>query len=207
VTTSPPVAQLVALSDLVATSLVNLAGDEVTIGRAETCAVVVRRPLASRIHARVALIGGRYVLDDAGSVNGTFLNGQRVVSTQMLRPGDKIGIADPVPLLHFIDSDGTRARPDLLRLDLDMQAFFFHDRTLQLSQSEFKLLLHFRANIGRVCTRENCVYAVWHARSGVDAYRGALDQLVYQLRSKLVLVDPRADVIKTIRGEGYLLEL
>lgn len=205
--TAVPTAQILPLSALVLSPVVDLSGEEITIGRADHCTVVVRHPLASRLHARIGIQGGRYVLEDAGSVNGTFLNGQRIHSTQMLRPGDTIGIADPAPLLRFTDPDGTRARPDILRFDLEQQLFFFHDRIVQLSQSEFKLLLHLRANTGRVCTRESCVYAVWHARTGTDAYRGALDQLVYQIRAKLLTIDSRTDLIKTVRGEGYLLEL
>lgn len=201
-----PSAQLVALCDDV-DAAVMLTGQTVTIGRAEHCTIVVPRLLASRLHARIEPQDDRYVLKDAGSINGTYINGQRVGTPQMLRHGDKIGIAGPDPLLSFTDPDSTRGRPDALRFDLDQQLFFLHDRTLQLSQSEFKLLLHLRAHHGRVCSRESCVYAVWHTRNGVESYRAALDQFVYQIRTKLLQIDARADLIKTIRGEGYLLEL
>ena len=209
--TAPDAPQLVA-PHLVAlnAAVVGLAfpiGDaEITIGRGTDCTIMVTHPLVSRTHARVAHVGGRYLLVDAASVNGTFLNAQRVVSPQVLRSGDEIGVADATPLLRFVDPDGTRARPNILRFDLEMQVFFFHDRTLSLGQAEFRLLLHLRANIGRVCTRESCVYAVWHTKTGVDAYRNALDQMIYQIRSKLQAIDPRCSMIQTVRGEGYLLE-
>jgi hypothetical protein len=201
-----PAPQLVALSTAVAGLAFDIGTDEVTIGRGESCTIIVAHPLVSRTHARVALVGGRYLLVDASSVNGTFLNGQRVVSPQVLRSGDEIGVADATPLLRFVDPEGTRSRPDQLRFDLEMQTFFFRDRTLQLGKNEFKLLLHLRANVGRVCTRESCVYAVWHTKTGVEAYRNALDQMVYQIRSKLEAIDPRCNLIQTVRGEGYLLE-
>lgn len=62
-----------------------------TIGRSDSCDVVVDDPLASRRHAAVE-IGEHPVLRDTGSFNGTFLNGQRVDTEAPLRTGDLIGI-------------------------------------------------------------------------------------------------------------------
>lgn len=204
--TLPASARLVALSDAVSIAPGDLALGARSIGRAESCDVVVARPLVSRLHARVVPDLSCFLLIDAGSANGTFLNGRRIDGPQQLRAGDQIGVADPAPLLRFDDPDGTRARADALRFDLDQQRFFLQDRPLSLTQQELKLLLFLRSQAGRVCSREDCIHAVWHTRTAVDAYRGALDQMVYQLRSKLTLVDPRADLVKTVRGEGYLLE-
>jgi hypothetical protein len=202
----PAAPQLIALSPAVAGQAFDIGDAEITIGRSESCTIMVSHPLISRTHARVAGVGGRYLLVDAGSVNGTFLNGMRILSPQTLRGGDEIGVADTTPILRFVDPDGTRARPGQLRFDLEQQRFFFHDRMLSLGQNEFRLLLHLRANVGRVCTRESCVYAVWHSRTGVESYRNALDQMVYQIRSKLQAIDPRCNLIQTVRGEGYMLE-
>ena len=44
---------------------------------------------ASRAHARVLREGASFVIEDAGSTNGTFVNGQRV-TRQSLAPGDTI---------------------------------------------------------------------------------------------------------------------
>lgn len=64
---------------------------EFTIGRSHSCDIVVDDPLASRHHATVE-IGEHTVLRDAGSFNGTFLNGERVPGDAPLRPGDLIGV-------------------------------------------------------------------------------------------------------------------
>jgi serine phosphatase RsbU (regulator of sigma subunit) len=48
----------------------------------------------SRFHAQVEVDGGRYFLEDRGSRNGTFLNGQRITGRTPLRSGDRITIAD-----------------------------------------------------------------------------------------------------------------
>ncbi len=199
--------QLIALSPHVIGGPFAVGAAEITIGRSEGCTIIVARELVSRTHARVARIGDRYLLVDAGSVNGTFLNGQRIMSAQSLRSGDRIGLSDAEPLLQFVDPDGTRARADALRFDLEMQRFFYQGHTLQLGSNEFRLLLHLNANAGRICTRESCVYAVWHTQKGVEGYRNALDQHIYQIRAKLQAVDPRANPILTVRGEGYMLEV
>ncbi|NKX56347.1 ATP-binding cassette domain-containing protein [Arthrobacter sp. E918] len=63
-----------------------------TIGRSRSCDVVVNDPLASRHHATAEIGEQHAVLRDAGSFNGTFLNGDRVHGDAPLRPGDLIGI-------------------------------------------------------------------------------------------------------------------
>ncbi|MGQ0618004.1 MAG: FHA domain-containing protein [Acidimicrobiia bacterium] len=50
----------------------------VTIGRDHSSDIVVDDPLVSRVHARLAVAGGRWVLSDANSRNGVFFDGARV---------------------------------------------------------------------------------------------------------------------------------
>ncbi|MBL7257924.1 Hsp70 family protein [Paractinoplanes lichenicola] len=47
---------------------------------------------ASRRHAEITPSGGRFLVDDLGSTNGTTLNGRRVTGREPLRPGDVIGV-------------------------------------------------------------------------------------------------------------------
>jgi len=49
-----------------------------TIGRSPIWQIVVQRWLVSRLHARIERAGPRYLLHDAGSANGTFVNGHRI---------------------------------------------------------------------------------------------------------------------------------
>ena len=44
----------------------------------------------SRLHARVMVSGGQAVVSDAGSTNGTFVNGAKAVGSVPLRPGDSV---------------------------------------------------------------------------------------------------------------------
>ncbi|HMQ35131.1 MAG TPA: FHA domain-containing protein, partial [Chloroflexaceae bacterium] len=64
---------------------------QITIGRAG-CDVVLDNPQVSRFHAQIDQAAGGATLRDAGSTNGTFVNGQRVSGAHQLRPGDVIQI-------------------------------------------------------------------------------------------------------------------
>ncbi|MGA9885130.1 MAG: FHA domain-containing protein [Candidatus Acidiferrales bacterium] len=64
---------------------------EVSIGRSPDNALVIDNPAVSHYHARVFNEEGRMMLEDFGSLNGTFVNGQRVKMVT-LKPGDSVAI-------------------------------------------------------------------------------------------------------------------
>ena len=69
-----------------------LQGDHVLIGRDSACSVVVSDINASRRHAEMYLDSfGEWVINDIGSLNGTFVNGHEVQSLQLI-DGDRISI-------------------------------------------------------------------------------------------------------------------
>jgi hypothetical protein len=61
----------------------------VVIGRSSACALVLGDDTVSRRHAELRLEGGRWLLRDLGSANGTFVNGRQVVEAEV-RPGDVV---------------------------------------------------------------------------------------------------------------------
>jgi hypothetical protein len=61
-----------------------------TIGRDAACDLVLLDMTVSRSHAGLRREDGRWLLSDAGSTNGTRLNGWRVTEPVPLRPGDKV---------------------------------------------------------------------------------------------------------------------
>lgn len=50
----------------------------------------------SRVHAKISLQDGRYTIEDLGSTNGTYVNGRKVISGNVVRltDGDEIRLAD-----------------------------------------------------------------------------------------------------------------
>ncbi len=65
--------------------------NEVSIGRSPENALVIDNPAVSHYHARVFREEDRLMIEDFGSMNGTFVNGQRVKMVT-LKPGDSVGI-------------------------------------------------------------------------------------------------------------------
>ncbi len=73
---------------------------ETTIGRHPDCDLVVDAGAVSRFHAKVIRSGAAFSLEDLGSRNGTFLNGQLIKGTHALNNGDKIRICEVNLVFH-----------------------------------------------------------------------------------------------------------
>lgn len=69
--------------------VVELAGEELVVGREEGCAIPVMERSISRRHARLVATEQGWCVYDEGSGNGTFVNGHRVRDA-LLRPGDEV---------------------------------------------------------------------------------------------------------------------
>jgi serine phosphatase RsbU (regulator of sigma subunit) len=65
------------------------------IGRHHESNLILRDSRASRTHAQIVLENSEYVLEDAGSRHGTYINGQRVEGRRHLRAGDQIDFGFP----------------------------------------------------------------------------------------------------------------
>src|SRR5512139_2684423 len=77
-----------------------LEGDQLTIGRDSTNEIVINDAEVSRKHARLTFQGGKYVLEDLGSTNGTFVNGQRLTSAAVLKAGDVVSLGEQIVLMY-----------------------------------------------------------------------------------------------------------
>ena len=75
-----------------------LTKDMTLFGRDVTSDIVLGDSEVSRQHARITHTAGGYVLEDLGSTNGTFVNGERLMAPQVLSPGDLIGFGENVTL-------------------------------------------------------------------------------------------------------------
>jgi len=76
-----------------------LEGEVITIGREAGNGIVINDAEVSRKHAQLTFQGGKYVLTDIGSTNGTFVNGQRITGQHVLSPGEVISLGEQINLL------------------------------------------------------------------------------------------------------------
>jgi len=65
----------------------------ILVGRDESCEVTIPDDGVSREHAKVLLHNAGVWLQDAGSRNGVFVNGKRVLRPKQLNPGDELSIS------------------------------------------------------------------------------------------------------------------
>lgn len=91
-----------------------LEGDQLTIGRDASNGVAINDAEISRKHSRLSFQGGKYVLEDLGSTNGTFVNGQRLAGPVVLKPGDVVSLGEQIVLMYDainMDPGATMAAP------------------------------------------------------------------------------------------------
>jgi pSer/pThr/pTyr-binding forkhead associated (FHA) protein len=88
-----------------------LTSAETQIGKGPRNDIVIADPAVSTAHAMVRLEGSAYTVNDIGSRNGTFVNGERVGDSQHLNHGDVIGIGLTKLTFRLSDHSETGAIP------------------------------------------------------------------------------------------------
>ncbi len=81
----------------------------VVLGRSRECEVRLPDADTSRRHAKIVCTGGRFVLHDLASTNGTFVNGERIEQRE-LEPGDRLQIG--ANAVTFCQVSGGLDQPD-----------------------------------------------------------------------------------------------
>jgi pSer/pThr/pTyr-binding forkhead associated (FHA) protein len=74
--------------------------NEYIIGREQTADITISDPEISRRHARLFFQNGSYIIEDLGSTNGTFVNGQKISGPYLLRPGEVVNFGEHVSVLY-----------------------------------------------------------------------------------------------------------
>jgi pSer/pThr/pTyr-binding forkhead associated (FHA) protein len=71
--------------------------EELSVGRAPGCAVVLDNDtFVSQVHARLFRRGRETYVEDLGSTNGTYVNGERIAEVTRLRRGDRVQFGNTV---------------------------------------------------------------------------------------------------------------
>lgn len=83
---------------------------EVVIGRGGELDIVLVEDMVSRKHAKITTGAGAIEIQDLGSTNGTFVNGERITRAQ-LAEGDRVLIGTSI--LKLIAQGGAGAGPDV----------------------------------------------------------------------------------------------
>ena len=188
---------------------------ELIIGRSPECDIILPDRQVSRRHARIFRQGDHYFVEDLGSKNGTWVNGQPVREPVRLEDGDEIQIALRFKLA-FVGTgataplDVTAATPTSVGLyvDADARRVFVNGREVSppLSPAQFRLLALLWQAGGSVVTREEVVAHVWADVAPEGVSEQAIDALVRRLRERLAEYDPDHMYIVTVRGQGFRLE-
>ena len=100
---------------------------EIILGRDPAVDLSIPSPSVSRRHARLTLEDDRYVLEDLGSSNGTFLNEERLAGRRALKSGDQIRLGQaihlryeaPVALEATVVSESPAGPADVLQTQLE----------------------------------------------------------------------------------------
>src|SRR5690348_1488636 len=81
-----------------------LTADRVTVGKATENDIAVDDSTVSHMHAVLERFPAGWCVNDIGSSNGTWLNGERVWSQQRLRDGDELRVGSTRLVFRDVDA-------------------------------------------------------------------------------------------------------
>ena len=94
-----PIFQLTMRSGPTPGKVFPLEKQEILLGRDLANEIAISDPEVSRRHARFLMQEDNVIIEDLGSTNGTFLNGQRIASPQQLRAGDVVTLGENIVMV------------------------------------------------------------------------------------------------------------
>jgi hypothetical protein len=92
----------------------DLVGDVLMVGRDVSNDIVIADAEISRQHTRLTRTPDGYLLEDLGSTNGTFVNGERLMAPRVMSAGDLVGFGGTVTMTFDAvapEAAATVARP------------------------------------------------------------------------------------------------
>ena len=109
-------AQLIVVYGKPRNKIKTLAIGDCLIGRGDECQVRTNSTLVSRQHCLVHVTQDNAILRDLGSTNGTLVNGKRIVTEQLLAPGDLVQIGPVVFEFRDVSAELAASAP-AIRVD------------------------------------------------------------------------------------------
>lgn len=176
-----------------------------TIGRAVECDIVITSKSVSREHTRIRRDGRRWYVDDLGSTNGTYLNGERIIGSLSMLDGDSLKVGDVTFIFH--DPDTTTRESPIPDLEVDAPAGVVrvNRKVVSLSPKEYLLIAYLYERRGQVCSKDDIGHAVWpeYETGGIFDYQ--IENLVRRLRTRIEIDPAEPQILFTVRGQGYKL--
>jgi len=83
-------------------------GSDIWVGRGDSCTIRIDARNVSRRHCRFLHLNGVWYIEDANSLNGTFVNGERLLERRELKDGDRVHVYKVATIFH-VDEPPERA--------------------------------------------------------------------------------------------------
>jgi DNA-binding response OmpR family regulator len=144
-------------------------------------------------------------VEDLGSTNGTYLNGERILTAMNIRDGDAIKVGDVIFIFH--DPDTTTRDNPMPEIEVDNGAGVVRvDRKpVSLSPKEYLLLAYLYERRGQVCSKDEIGRAVWPEYEAGGIFDYQIENLVRRLRTRIEFDPANPQLLLTVRGLGYKL--
>ncbi|KAA0941036.1 response regulator transcription factor [Sporosarcina sp. ANT_H38] len=91
-----------------------------------------------------------------------------------------------------------------LKINTAQKIGFVHNKPIDLTKKEYAILEYFLFNKNRVISAEELMEHVWN--SDVDLLSNTLKFHIHSLRKKIAKELGEVEAIKTVRGQGYIIQ-
>ncbi len=96
--------ELVVVEGPAAGAKVSIEKRPITIGRASICDLTLEDDFISSRHLRVSMQSNGYVVEDLGSTNGTWVEGERLSEPVLIKPGVRIKMGRNTLTIRKVES-------------------------------------------------------------------------------------------------------
>jgi pSer/pThr/pTyr-binding forkhead associated (FHA) protein len=120
----------------------DLFGEDVLIGRSRQCDLRLANVSVSRAHARLRWDKGNYIVEDAGSHNGVYVNGKQIKERPLVT-GDQIRLGKYAIVYVYgaLPRKFRSLEPETMPRWLSITVATANDETFQLTQAQMKRMV------------------------------------------------------------------